>query len=186
VFIFKTAGSAKTTISALQRIFQNFVTLETFMTDGGSHFKNSVVREFCTKWKCTQHIMSAYSPWINGLVEGTNKILLHVLKWLCAPNLREDEYAEMDWDKLPKMQPLHVNNMVLALNTQILPALKFTPKELPLGLVVNTPRMPLSISSAELLPKEVETQMAYAAQQRLDGYEVIVHHAVSRKSVFDQ
>ena len=186
VFIFKTAGSAKTTISALQQIFQNFVTPETFMTNGGSHFKNSVVREFCTKWKCTQHIVSAYSPWINGLVEGTNKILLHVLKRICAPNLGEDEYAEMDWDKLPKTWPLHIDDAVLALNTRILPALKFTPKELLLGLVVNTPRTPLSISSAELLPKEVATQMAYVAQQRLDGYEAIVRHAVNRKSTFDQ
>ena len=80
VFVFKMAGSAKTTISALQQIFQNFVTPETFMSDGGSHLKNSEVREFCAKWKCTQHIVSAYSLWINGLVEGTNKILLHILK----------------------------------------------------------------------------------------------------------
>ena len=186
VFVFKTAGSAKTTISALQQIFRNFVTPETFMSDGGSHFKNAEVREFCAKWKCAQHIVSAYSPWINGLVEGTNKILLHVLKRLCAPELGEDEYAAMDWDTLPKTWPLHIDNAVLTLNTRILPALKFTPKELLLGLVVNTPKTPLSISSAELLPKEVETQMAYVAQQRLDGYEVIVHHAVSRKGAFDR
>ena len=92
----------------------------------------------------------------------------------------------MDWDKLPKTWPLHVDDTVLALNTGILPALKFTPKELLLGLVVNTPRTPLSISSAEPSPTEVETQMAYVAQQRLDGYEAIVHHAVSRKGVFDR
>ena len=186
VFIFKTAGSAKTTISALQQIFRNFVTPETFMSDGGSHFKNAEVRDFCTLWKCAQHVVSAYSPWINGLVEGTNKILLHVLKRLCAPDLGEDEYAEMDWDTLPKTWPLHIDNAVLALNTRILPALKFTSKELLLGLVVNTPPTPLSISSAELLPTEVETQMAYVAQQRLDRYESIVRHAVSRKSAFDR
>ena len=92
----------------------------------------------------------------------------------------------MDWDALPKMWPLHIDNAVLALNTRILPALKFTPKELLLSLVVNTPPTPLSISSAELLPTEVETQMAYIAQQRLDGYEAIVRHAVSRKGAFDR
>ena len=186
VFTFKTAGSAKTTILSLQQIFQNFMTPETFMTNGGSHFKNAEVRDFCALWKCVQHVVSAYSPWINGLVEGTNKILLHVLKRLCAPDLGEDEYAEMDWDALLKTWPLHIDNAVLALNTRILPALKFTPKELLLGLVVNTPPTPLSISSAELLPTEVETQMAYIAQQRLDGYEAIVRHAVSRKGAFDR
>ena len=92
----------------------------------------------------------------------------------------------MDWDKLPKTWPLHVNDAVLALNTGILPTLKFTPKELLLGLVVNTPRTPLLISSAEPLPMEVETQMAYVAQRRLDGYEVIMRHVVSRKGAFDR
>jgi len=136
--------------------------------------------------ECEHHVVSAYSLWINGLVEGTNKILLHVLKRLCAPGLGEDEYEEMDWDTLPKMWPLHINDAVLALNTRILPALKFTPKELLLGLVVNTPPTPLSISGLELTPKECETQMAYVAQQRLDGYEAIVRHAVSRKGAFDR
>ena len=154
------------------------MTPETFMTDGGSHFKNAEVCDFCVLWKCVQHVVSAYSPWINGLVEGTNKILLHVLKRLCAPDLGEDEYAEMDWDALPKMWPLHIDDVVLVLNTCILPALKSTPKELLLSLVVNTPLMLLSISSAELLSMEVETQMAYITQQRLDRYKVIVCHAV--------
>ena len=101
------------------------------------------------------------------------------------PNLGEDEYTEMDWDKLLKTWPLHVDDAVLALDTRILPTLKFTPKELLLGLVVNTPRTPLSISSVEPSPTEVETQMAYMAQQRLDGYEAIVRHAVSRKGAFE-
>ena len=86
------------------------------------------------KWKCEHHVVSAYSLWINGLVEGTNKILLHVMKWLCAVDLGEDEYEEMDWDILLKMWPLHNNDAVLALNTHILPALKFMPKELLLDL----------------------------------------------------
>ena len=80
VFIFKTAGSGKTTISSLQQIFRNFATSETFMANRGSHFKNADVHKFCEEWKCEHHVVSAYSPWINGLVEGTNKILLHVLK----------------------------------------------------------------------------------------------------------
>ena len=79
-------------------------------------------------------------------------------------DLGEDEYEEMDWDILLKMWPLHNNDAVLALNTHILPALKFMPKELLLDLVVNTPPTPLSISGSELTPKECETQMAYIAQ----------------------
>ena len=75
VFMFKMAGSAKTTILSLQQIFRNFMTPETFMTNGGSHFKNVEVHDFCVLWKCVQHVVSAYSPWINGLVEGTVAVL---------------------------------------------------------------------------------------------------------------
>ena len=49
-------------------------------------------------------------------------------------DLGEDEYEEMDWVILLKMWPLHNNDAVLALNTHILPALKFMPKELLLDL----------------------------------------------------
>jgi len=186
VFPFKTAGSSTTTIKCLRQIFQNFIASETFMTDGGTHFNSAEVRAFCELWKCTTHVVSAYSPWINGLVEGTNKILLHVLKCLCAPNLGEDDYEEMDWDSLLKSWPRHLDNAVLILNTHILPALKFTPKELLLGHVVNTIPTPLTSSTSTLLPQEAETQMAYVAQQRLDGYEAAIRHAISRKEAFDR
>lgn len=80
------------------------------------------------RWRKT--VVAAYSPWINGLVEGTNKILLHVLKRLCAPNLGEDDYEGLTWDSLPLNWPNHLDDAITALNHRILPALKFSPKEL--------------------------------------------------------
>jgi IS30 family transposase len=79
-FKYKTAGTAKTTVDALSIIMKAFITLETFMTDGGTHFNNHMVWEFCDANRCKHHVTLAYSPWVNGLVEGTNKILLHMLK----------------------------------------------------------------------------------------------------------
>ncbi|KAG2058733.1 hypothetical protein BDR06DRAFT_864441, partial [Suillus hirtellus] len=73
------------------------------------------------------------SPWINELVEGTNKILLHVLKYLCAPNLGEDKYEAISWDTLLNSWPKNLEEAVAVLNYRILPALKFSPKELLLG-----------------------------------------------------
>lgn len=90
VFKYKTAGSTKTTIDSLTSIANTFIVSETFMADGGKHFNNDMVREFCTSRACKLHTIAAYSPWVNGLVEGTNKLLLHVLKRLCAPDLGED------------------------------------------------------------------------------------------------
>ena len=156
------------------------------MSDGGTHFDCEPVKAFCKSWGCKSHIVSAYSPWINGLVEGTNKILLHVLKQICAPGLGEDEYDKMTWDSLPKTWPLHLNTAVLALNTCILPNLKFSPKELLLGTVVNTPRTPLVDSSSILPAQDANMHIAYVAQQCPDGYDTTIQHTLSQKAAFNR
>ena len=78
-FKFKTAGTGKTTVKALDEIYGGFAPAEVFMSDGGKHFKNNEVKQCCEKWGGRHHVVAAYSPWINGLVEGTNKILLYIL-----------------------------------------------------------------------------------------------------------
>jgi hypothetical protein len=67
-----------------------------------------------------------------------------------------------------------------------LPALKFSPKELLLSLVVNTKPTPLEVSSLVPMPQDFETHMAYTAQQRLDGYAKAIQHAMDRKTRFDR
>ena len=185
-FKHKTAGTAKTTVEALSRIFQDFTAAETFMTDGGKHFDNNEVRTVCDKWSTTTHIVPAYSPWINGLVEGTNKILLHVLKRLCAPNLGEDDPNTTKKEDLPRNWPDHLEEAIRIINTRLLPALNYSPKELLLGLVVNTTTTNPTIASEPITIDDTTTQMAYVAQQRLDGYSEIVNHAIKRKAVFDK
>jgi hypothetical protein len=74
------AGTAKTTVEALSTITKNFIAPKTFMTDGGTHFDNNLVQEFYDTNQCKHHVTPTYLPWVNGLVEGTNKILLHVMK----------------------------------------------------------------------------------------------------------
>ena len=185
-FKYKTAGSAKTTTDALSRVFQDFVPAETFMSDGGKHFDNNDVRGFCDRWGTNTHIVPAYSPWINGLVEGTNKILLHVLKRLCAPSLGEDAQNSPGTESTPRNWPDHLDEAIRILNSRLLPALKFSPKELLFGLVVNTPPTGLASSMEPVMPDDVATQMAYVAQQRLDGYGEMVAHALKRKSIFDK
>lgn len=72
------------------------------------------------------------------------------------------------------------------LNWRLLPAFDFSPKELLLGLVVNTPKTDITNSTSIFRPEDADIQMAYVAQQRLDGYAAAVHHAVKRKSTFDK
>ena len=185
-FKYKTAGSAKTTVDALSRVFQSFVPAETFMSDGGKHFDNNEVREMCNKWGTTTHIVPAYSPWINGLVEGTNKILLHVLKRLCAPELGEDKHEDGKPENTPRNWPDHLDEAIQIINSRLLPAFKFSPKELLFGLVVNTPPTEISTTLEPVTTNDVAVQMAYVAQQRLDGYAEMVAHAIKRKSTFDK
>jgi len=185
-FKHKSTGTARTTIDGLAQIFRNFTASETFMSDGGKHFNNTVVKDFCAKWSCDTHVVAAYSPWINGLVEGTNKILLHVLKRLCAPSLGEDGYETLTWSNLPLNWPDHLDDAITALNHRILPALKFSPKELLLGQIINTPRTDLSNSASVIRLSDINVHMAYVAQQRLDGYDTAVRHAVKRKAAFDK
>ena len=102
-----------------------------------------------------------------------------------APNLGEDNATDDDWEKLPKTWPDYLDNAVRALNNHLLPSLKFTPKELLLGLVIDTKRTELTHSTTEPSSIDAATHMAYVAQQRLDGYDEAVHHAIKRKMAFD-
>ena len=186
-FKYKKAGTALTTIAALRHIGNTYTDPETFMAEGGSHFNNHLVCEFCKERGIKLHIVAKYSAWVNGLVEGTNKILLGILKRMCAPDLGEDEYALMtDFTHLPANWPDHLDEGVRQLNKRILRSLQFSPKELALGLIVNTNRTEPDLAATELSPAEADVHMAYMEQQNLDGYAQIVLHANRRKAIFDK
>jgi transposase InsO family protein len=162
-FKVKTAGSAKTTVDSLNKIFQDYAPWETFMSDGGKHFDNKEVRDTCNKWGTKTHIVPAYSPWVNGLVEGTNKLFLHILKRLCAPDLNEEDVDKISTDEIPKTWPNHFDDAIRILNWRLLPALKFSPKELFLGLVINTKPTNTDTSILPVSEFDAALQLAYVA-----------------------
>ena len=92
----------------------------------------------------------------------------------------------MNWNDLPKAWPDHFDEAIQILNWHVLPALKFSPKELLLSLIVNTTPTPLTVSSSMPTLQDFDTHIAYAAQQRLDGYAEAVRHAMDRKTRFDR
>jgi hypothetical protein len=112
-----------------------------------------------------------------------NAKLLGRLKRLCSPDLGEDEYDAMN---IPASWPDHLEEAVEFLNNCILPNLKFSPNELLLGIVINTKHTPEDQTEEEVSTDEVEVQMAYVEQQRLDGYAHISSHAHKRKLAFDR
>jgi transposase InsO family protein len=179
----KSATTGKTSSAGYGHICDTFVPAETLMTDGGPEFDNKELRAECEARGTTLHITPAYSPWVNGLVEGMNKKLLGVLKRMCAPNLGEDESCAAD---VPRNWPDHLDEAVRVINNTILPSLGYSANELLFGLVVNTRATPAEETNEEPSTSDVELQMAYVSQHHLDGYEQIVSHANKRKEMFDR
>ena len=140
----------KTIVKSLDDIYGEFAPAKAFMSDGGKHFKNNEVHQCCKKWGGRHHVVAAYSPWVNGLVEGIDKILLYVLAWLCALEVGEDGWLV----DLPKTWPDHFDKAIQILNWWILLALKFSLKELFLSLIVNTTPTPLEVSSSMPIPQD--------------------------------
>ena len=101
------------------------------------------------------------------------------------PEVGEDGWQTTPWDKLPATWLDHFNKAICILNWCILPALKFSLKEILLGLVVNMTKTPFEVISSFLPPCGVHVHMTYTAQQHLDGYAEVVHHAVQRRATFD-
>ena len=184
---FTTYGTTATTIASLNRIRHTYCTLEVFMADGGSHFMGHDIAGWCLEHGLKYEQVAAYSPWVNGLLEGTNGKLLSRLKRLCAPDLGEDEYAKItSFEHLPHNWPTHFDTAIEQLNCRILPAYKFSPDELCLGIVVNTTQTPLAVSSAELAESDIQIQNQYATQQNLDAYSHMVEHTAKHKAAFDR
>ena len=184
-FKFKTSGTAKTTLNGLKAITHTFRAPETFMTDGGSHF-NGDVHAWCEAQGTTHHIVTAYAPWINGLVENANGKLLGRLKRLCSPGLGEDDYESAKPEDITKAWPDHFDAAIRQLNERIIPSLQFSPKELLLGFVVNTARTPTTTATEQPTPHDVTIHMAYVDQQRLDGASRTALHTIKRKAAFDR
>lgn len=93
-------GSAEMTEEALEDIGDRCLPMETFQSDQGRHFKNKCVQQFCDTHGIKINLVSVYSPWINGLVEGANKILIYILACLCAPDVGEDKWCSVMKDTL--------------------------------------------------------------------------------------
>ena len=77
------------------------------MSDGGSHFNNKDIEELCKRERVQQIITPAYAPWVNGLIENANRLLLGRLKRLCAPN--HDDVENTTTNPVPESWPDHLD-----------------------------------------------------------------------------
>jgi hypothetical protein len=105
---------------------------------------------------------------------------------MCAPDLGEEGWKKIEkWEHLPANWPDHFDATIFLLNNCILRALDHTPNELFYGMVINTTATGVEAASKGITVEDVEAQLAYTQQQRLDGHARAVAHGVARKAAFD-
>lgn len=155
------------------------------MADGGPHFDCEAVQEFCDEIGTTLLIVAARAPWLNGLLEGSNKILLNVLKQLFAPGLGEDSYVNVKPTDIPNNWPDHLDKALRKLSNRILPSLGYSPNELFFGLPSVSRHSPDPEPIRPPTEDEIAVHLTFAEQLHLDGYTATVDHATKRKAVFD-
>ena len=182
----KTAGTSKSTIASLKRIFHDYATPKYFMSDGGSHFDNNEVDQFCTKEQVQHIITPAYAPWVNGLIENANKLLLGRLKRLCAPNHdhMDDTADSTNLKPIPESWPEHIDEAIRQINDRILPALNATPRELLFGLPFRPDQtIPLVPLPTSLL--DTHTNFTLAEVFRANAHLLSLEDAERHKTSFD-
>lgn len=171
----------------------NYVVPDSFMADGGSHFRNNEVDEFCLLHGI-QHITTpSYAPWCNGLIEGLNRLLLSQLRRLCAPDMDAavDDDTPYKVEDLPKKWPLHFDEAIRQINDRIRPNTHRSPHELLFGLAL-TPKhkSPLDfppITPTNIIPttEAVDENTAMADMLRMEAHLLQLEDAEQQKMAWD-
>ncbi len=94
--------------SALISFFSHFGVARFWISDGGSHFVNSVLTEFARLVGSDHHIVLAYSAWANGPAERMVKEFIRVLTALSS----EHRLPYEDWPQLAPVVELALNTVV--------------------------------------------------------------------------
>jgi hypothetical protein len=89
-------------------------------------------------------------------------------------------------DTLPANWLDHFDEVICILNRRLIPAVKFAPKKLLFGQIVNTPATPIKIAATRLTVEDAALHITYVKQQLLDGYANRVAYAMGHKAGFDR
>jgi hypothetical protein len=182
----KAAGTGKATVGSLHRICSDYATPAAFMSDGGSHFDNREVDDFCEANNIQKIITPAYSPWVNGLIENANKLLLGRLRRLCAPDIDVGfDEDNVDPKSIPRNWPDHIDKAIQQLNDRIIPALKATPRELLFGMRFQ-PTRGLPDEHTPTTEQETLTNLSLTEIFRIGAHQRQLEEAHRRKVIFDK
>ncbi|SPO26017.1 uncharacterized protein UTRI_02291 [Ustilago trichophora] len=150
-------------VASLQTLHNTLSTLpSTIITDGGSHFDCAEVYDFLTEHGVDQHITPAYAPWVNGLVERNNGLILQTLRRLCAAAMENAVTTSLafPWTE-------HLSSATRELNRHpINDFSNLSPTELLFGYVMAD-RVPAATGTPTL--SDVQMQRAFIDVRRVEA-----------------
>ena len=97
--------TALETANHIEKWMGCFMTPKYLVSDGGSHFKNEVVKELTRRYGITHHITLAYCPWSNGTVESMMSQVIKTFRAL----LSEFRMKPEQWPELVNMVQAALN-----------------------------------------------------------------------------
>src|SRR6266481_10001739 len=180
----KLAGTGKTTLNSLRNLVLHYQKPDTIMTDGGLHFNNEEVQGYCEAQDIRHITTPEYAPWMNSLIENTNKILLGRLRRICTPNLDEMEETGTGPSPTPEKWPDHLEEAIRAMNNRILLAVGLTPREWLWGRRETAQERKDEETTART-ETDIEHHLILVDLLRSQGYTDTLMEAANRKRRFD-
>ena len=113
----------ETVAEALVNMFARVGIPREILSDQGSQFISSVMREVCRLLSVKQMVTTLYHPMCNGLVEKFNGALKNMLRTMCAKK-------QKDWDR-------YINPLLIAYREVRQESLGYAPFELIYGSTVR-------------------------------------------------
>ena len=167
------AGTRKSTEQLLSKICWGWAKPRVWQTDGGSHFKGQELKEVCERLGIIRIVTPAYTAWVNGLMEGVNRLFLSCLKKKYALDLDESEYQDVDPQSIPRNWPDFFNEAVANHNDRIILGTKLIPREILFGLCFAPIHLPPDIPPQQPTKDDMDMLMDLAEILQIEN---LAHH----------
>lgn len=172
------AADADHTAGSLMSWFAAFGTVQQWVSDQGTHFKNQVVKTLRQRTNSSHHFTLAYTPWTNGTVEVVCRELLRTLKALTS----EYQLSQKDWvSVLPVVQSVLNNSPLQRMNGHC-PLTVFTglPQDTPLTTIKTKGTKPIKLRTiSEVRIRQLKE--FDALQSSLEGMHRYIKPATDKK-----
>ncbi|CEH15969.1 FOG: Transposon-encoded proteins with TYA, reverse transcriptase, integrase domains in various combinations [Ceraceosorus bombacis] len=156
-------------LHALSHLRDRWTLPAVIITDNGSHFDNADVGDWLQEHHVQHRLSPSYAPWVNGLVERDNGLIVQMLRKLSTERLL---------DKWPNL----IGEVTSDLNHRLVPAIGYSPAQILFGL---TPRSsPLEASDDPGDPDEDNSTLHLALLDsiRWDASTALANQQLKQKS----